>query len=172
MKQFIANIIRCLQYFSWDITKSSCFFWIQARTLFFVISDTIISVKWNKDSVDTFFLIIFTFGWSLDFSRAKSTGSTKAVVFETKYSRVDLVKFIEDSLYFLLSVKYIIQYLNKTFSLLSYITYYKSFLFISYSIFICSVFQVLSFKFRPFHNGFSQSTVHIWCVTCPNNFCF
>ena len=64
----------------------------------FVISDTLIPAKWNKDSVDTFSLIIFTRGWSMNFSRAILTGFPKAVVFGTKYSRVEQVKFVEGSL--------------------------------------------------------------------------
>ena len=62
----------------------------------FVISDTLIPAKWNKDSVDTFSLINFTRGWSMSFSSAILTGFP--VVFGTKYSRMEQVKFVEGSL--------------------------------------------------------------------------
>ena len=67
------------------LPKVSAFFEFKLESSF-VISDAIISGKWNKDSVDTFSIILFTLGWSLNFLGAISTGSPKVAVIVPKLS--------------------------------------------------------------------------------------
>ena len=57
----------------------------------FVIWDTLVFIKWNKDSVDTFSLKIFAFGWSLNFSSGILTGSLKVTVLEPNLSEYSVI---------------------------------------------------------------------------------
>ena len=72
------------------LPKVTAFFEFKLESSF-IISDTLISVKWNKDAVDTISLIIFALEWSLNFSSAMSSGSPKVVVFVPKLSQYSVV---------------------------------------------------------------------------------
>ena len=72
------------------LPKVTAFFEFKLESSF-IISDTLISVKWNKDAVDTISLIIFALEWSLDFSSAMSSGSPKVVVFVPKLFQYSVV---------------------------------------------------------------------------------
>ena len=85
-------------------SKVPAFFEFKLKSSF-VILDILISVKWNKDSVNTFSLIIFTPGWSLNFSSVISSGSPKAILSVPKLSQYSVISnFVIEFWKYLLSV--------------------------------------------------------------------